>query len=363
MHQPWQVSPLRPASPTDPPPSAPASTRSPALIIQRERLQLPGVDEGRALFKRLYGDGIVEPGGGDAFSGSAELFQIGSVAVASGAWGPAWSVKAPFVQDRYVVSMAAAGGARGEHGGAPFAIVPGRSGVVYSPGRGMRLDIGPGYQARTISISRAAMEAHVAALTGQPARGGIRFDAALDLEGGAGTVISGICSLLHDELERPGASALVIVALREAFMTSLLTGLRHSASPLFEAPPARIAPRHVRRAEEYIEANAEKPITLADIAAASGVSARSLQVGFKEYRGITPMESLRRRRFELVRHRLLHAEPGQTVAHLMAGLSLGGGSGRFSVEYRKRFGESPSETLARGRGGELAAELLDPRRG
>ena len=85
MHQPWQVSPLRPASPTDPPPSAPASTRSPALIIQRERLQLPGVDEGRALFKRLYGDGIVEPGGVEML-GNRRLGHLGA------ADDPEWTV-------------------------------------------------------------------------------------------------------------------------------------------------------------------------------------------------------------------------------------------------------------------------------
>jgi AraC-like DNA-binding protein len=267
------------------------------------------------------------------------------------------------VRDRYVLTLAAGGGARGEHGGERFSLVPGRTGVLYSPGRGMRVDIGPEYRARAVSIGRAALDAHLVALTGEASRGCVQFGAELDLAVGAGAVIEGICALLADEIGRPGASPLVISALREAFMTSLLTGLKHSASALFEARPSRIAPRHVRRAEEFMEANAERPIALADIAAASGVSARSLQVGFKEYRGITPMEFLRRRRFDLVRQRLLNADAGQTVAHLVAGLSLGGAGGRFSVEYRKRFGESPSETLARARGGEPPAEPLVLRRG
>ncbi len=61
------------------------------------------------------------------------------------------------------------------------------------------------------------------------------------------------------------------------------------------------------------------------------------------------MEALRQRRFERARLWLLAGEPGTTVAELVTGLSLGGASGRFSVEYRKRFGERPSETLARAR--------------
>lgn len=363
MHQSWQALLPRVVSPIEPPPSSRQSSRPPRPLVQRESLQLKQVEEGRSHFAKLFGEGSIEPGRDGAYGGTVERFQIASMTVASGAWGPAWRATAPLVQDRYVLTLASGGGARGEHGGESFTLVPDRSGVIYSPGRGLRVDVGPEYRAVAISVARAAMEAHLVALTGQASRGGVRFDAALDLDVGAGAVIAGIGALLVAELARLGASPLMISPLREAFMTSLLTGLKHSASALFEARPPRIAPRHVRRAEEFIEANAERPIALADIAAASGVSARSLQVGFKEYRGITPMEFLRRRRFDLVRQRLLSADPGQTVAHLVAGLSLGGASGRFSVEYRKRFGESPSETLARVRGGELPADGIDPRRG
>ena len=104
----------------------------------------------------------------------------------------------------------------------------------------------------------------------------------------------------------------------------------------------------MRRAEEYIAAHAGEPLTLADIVAAAGVPARSLRAAFAASRGMSPMEHLRHFRFDLARRMLLEPGPEVTVTGVVARLGLGG-AGRFSVEYRKRFGESPSETLAAGR--------------
>jgi hypothetical protein len=55
----------------------------------------------------------------------------------------------------------------------------------------------------------------------------------------------------------------------------------------------------------------------------------------------------------MTRRRHLAAEPGTTVVTVVAALGFGAagatGTGRFSVLYKKRLGESPSETLARAR--------------
>jgi hypothetical protein len=53
-----------------------------------------------------------------------------------------------------------------------------------------------------------------------------------------------------------------------------------------------ILPAPVRRAMDFIEANAAGSITLADIAAAAGTSPRSLQYAFRRYHGSTPTRYL-----------------------------------------------------------------------
>ncbi|GJL83995.1 MAG: hypothetical protein DHS20C01_36290 [marine bacterium B5-7] len=98
----------------------------------------------------------------------------------------------------------------------------------------------------------------------------------------------------------------------------------------------------VARAKEYIQANFRAPITVADIAAATGVSLRSLQVGFKNL-GMTPRQYLTSVRLEHV-HEMLKSGlfSDVTSVALQCGITH---LGRFSQIYRERFGELPSETL------------------
>jgi len=56
------------------------------------------------------------------------------------------------------------------------------------------------------------------------------------------------------------------------------------------------------------------------------------------------MRYLRDARFETVHDALKRAQPEQSVAELAMKWGFSH-LGRFAVEYRKRFGESPSETL------------------
>ncbi|MFE8599297.1 helix-turn-helix domain-containing protein [Archangium violaceum] len=68
----------------------------------------------------------------------------------------------------------------------------------------------------------------------------------------------------------------------------------------------------------------------------------------------------RRRRFEIARQRLLAGAPGTTVAGVVASLGFVSG-GRFSVEYKKLFDESPSDTLAASRGSAGPTTKRSPR--
>jgi transcriptional regulator GlxA family with amidase domain len=60
------------------------------------------------------------------------------------------------------------------------------------------------------------------------------------------------------------------------------------------------------------------------------------------------MRYVRNARFERVRESLLRAEAEESVTEIAVGWGFTH-MGRFSVEYRKRFGESPSETLRKRR--------------
>jgi AraC-like DNA-binding protein len=87
---------------------------------------------------------------------------------------------------------------------------------------------------------------------------------------------------------------------------------------------------------------------LPEIVAACGVPGRTLIQHFRDFKGTSPMRYVRSARYEKVREVLCRAEHGQSVTEIAARWGFSH-LGRFSVEYRRRFGESPSETLRQRR--------------
>jgi AraC-like DNA-binding protein len=136
-------------------------------------------------------------------------------------------------------------------------------------------------------------------------------------------------------------------ALDEYLLTLLLHHHPHNYSEeLAQSVPTPV-PGVVRRAERFIIDNAGASITVSDIADHLGISLRSLQAGFRQWRETTPSAFLRRVRLQLVRDELLSGkEANVTAVALRRGFSH---LGRFSAQYRSIFGEDPSLTLRRGR--------------
>lgn len=144
------------------------------------------------------------------------------------------------------------------------------------------------------------------------------------------------------------ASPLLRAQTEEMIATTLLLTQPHSYSAALAEPAAPIAPRHVRRVEDYIRAHADEPLTVSALAAEVGVSTRALQAGFRDFRGTTPMAYLKSVRLERAREALTQANP---ATDRVSSVALRWGFqhlGHFSAGYRRRFGESPSETLRRG---------------
>ena len=107
-----------------------------------------------------------------------------------------------------------------------------------------------------------------------------------------------------------------------------------------------LLPRGVRRALDAMRADAGRDWKMPDLAGAGGVSGRTLQRQFQVFFGKAPHAALRDIRFEGARRELLQGLPGAKVMDV----ALRNGfphCGRFSVEYRQRYGETPSQTLKR----------------
>ncbi|MGB5216504.1 MAG: helix-turn-helix domain-containing protein [Anderseniella sp.] len=108
--------------------------------------------------------------------------------------------------------------------------------------------------------------------------------------------------------------------------------------------------RYVAKAEEYMRANLDEPLTVSEIAAAIGVSPRSLQLAFRKMRSAAPREILALMRLHLVHEKLKSDKSGAGVTDIALECGIAN-IGRFASSYREMFGEKPSTTRRRARAG------------
>jgi AraC-like DNA-binding protein len=101
----------------------------------------------------------------------------------------------------------------------------------------------------------------------------------------------------------------------------------------------------MQRFNAIIQANAEVPLYMIEVALAAGVSLRSLTLCCQEHLGMSPKKYLRLRRMHLARTALVGADPHVTTVTDIATRYGFWQLGRFSVDYKSIFGQSPSVTL------------------
>ena len=107
----------------------------------------------------------------------------------------------------------------------------------------------------------------------------------------------------------------------------------------------RIQPPVLKRVEDYLRTNLDRPITTTELCSYLGCSRRQLEIAFKNAYGMGPVTYHRRLRINEVRRCLLVGERKQSAVSYAAcdfGFSH---LGRFSADYKSLFGESPRQTV------------------
>lgn len=153
------------------------------------------------------------------------------------------------------------------------------------------------------------------------------------------------------ELSKSDPEAFDVTNFANRIRDSLLSALL-SATSAEDCAPAESVPwsrrsRAVITATEFMREHEAQDVCLLDLCTVSGVSARTLEYAFQEMIGIRPMQYLRIRRLKRARSLLKSGIAGKTSVTACATSAGFTHLGRFSVDYRKFFGESPSRTLAR----------------
>jgi AraC-like DNA-binding protein len=142
-------------------------------------------------------------------------------------------------------------------------------------------------------------------------------------------------------------SPLAKAAFDEFLLTLLLHHHPHNFSELLAQPVQTPVPGLVRSAERFMSDRAGGAISVPQVADHLGVSVRTLQAGFRQWRNTTPSQFLKEARMRMARDALLRPQENTTVTSVALSFGFTHLS-RFSERYAKQFGEKPSATLRRG---------------
>lgn len=308
------------------------------------------VDETRAQVARLYCDHRLNPVSPNArLQAWQNAVTLKQSCLATMGYGAEVQIDPGKLKDFYLLMLPYAGEAMVDAGGR-MVQASSTLGTLLSPDDLVTMRWSPDCAKYMVRIDRAALEQHVASLLGHPLRRPLNFRLAIPREG-LGAEWWRLAELLVGLVEcqdRAHPQNLAIDQLEQALLFSLIEGQEHNYSDALRDPDRSIAPKHVRLVEHYIEEHAADPITIEQLVAVSGVSGRALFDGFKRFRNTSPMAHLRACRMRRVREALLKPTPDVTVSRLAQDWGFYE-LGRFAGQYRKLYGETPSETLRRAR--------------
>lgn len=221
------------------------------------------------------------------------------------------------------------------------------TGTVISPGTPFKVAFGVGYEQLALRVQAKALVRKLTAIIGEPVDAPLRMELVQNLAAPEARSLRDQFRFLVAEVNRAESPPpLVVNEWEQALMVAFLCGNRHNYSHALQHQPRDLAPWQVRRAEEYIAAHWNQPIRIEDLATVSGVSSRSLFRTFRRIHGCSPMAFARRIRLSHARRLLLSAPASGTVTDIAFECGFSD-LGRFSKEFRRTFGELPSEVLKR----------------
>lgn len=215
--------------------------------------------------------------------------------------------------------------------------------VVDSAGQSVSKSFSDDSQRCNVRVDQAVIEAKCAELLQHPLNRPLRFSPFCGNDAVVQQRWFGLLQMLlgHTLVTRP--ADLIVRNIEESVVLHLLLEHQHNFSDALRQDKPEVIPRHVKRAEEYMRVNASEAITLEMLAREAGCSIRSLNQGFQQFRNTTPMRFLRQVRLARA-HADLSREASSTGISEIA-LRWGFSHlGRFSSEYRRHYGELPSET-------------------
>ena len=248
----------------------------------------------------------------------------------------------------YVQGIPLSGGGQQAVGRVHTVISP-ADGAIISPGEDVRLRYSGDFDHLVLIIKPAAVLDKLGALMGDTPVGPMRMTKTVDYRKAQSMAQRRLVNFVAQELTKGELPAAALEELQQAIIVSFLCTNDNNFSDLLRRRPKECAPSQVRLAEDFIEANWDRPISIEKLASVTNTSARSLFRSFENARGYSPMALVKQVRLRHARQMLATAGADASVTSI-AYICGFGNLGHFSNDYFKCFGEHPSDTLRASKG-------------
>jgi AraC-like DNA-binding protein len=225
----------------------------------------------------------------------------------------------------------------------------GTNGLVFRATPGTRILASDLNARENLWIEASALEHALEGMLDDRLRERLAFKPGIDWTSGLAASLKGQIDFLMDETKRHGGVAdnpVALASLTDLVVSLVLRGVPHNYLERLGSGRFGAVPAYVRRAEDFMRANAAVPIRMEQVAAAAGCSVRTLDAVFRRFRDTTPLAGLHAIRLEQVRAELNRSSKSSSVAEISRSFGFTN-AGRFAAAYRRRFGESPVETARR----------------
>lgn len=310
--------------------------------------QTSDADEAREIVSKVYCDHTLKPSHAGPLNACHNRARLSAVSINYMQYGTDIKVEPGFLGRFFLFQLPVVGAAHITTNNKEFTTTVGMSSAI-NPSEYTKMHWNKDCKKLLVQIQAEAMEMRLSRLLMRPIDKPILFDQCItrdnDLARNWWRQVGHIVSDLDNGMD-PWRSRHILEDMERNLLTHLLYSFNHNYMDMLLAQEVQVAPKHVRQAEEYIFEHLKDPLSIDDLVEVTGVSQRSIFESFRSFRGTTPMKYVLQLRLEKAREELLNAGPDRTVTDIAVkwGFSQ---LGRFSVSYKKVYGESPSETLKR----------------
>jgi AraC-binding-like domain len=251
------------------------------------------IEDVSAAMTRIYAKPVLVPmRGADGFDTVLNNCRLRHIDLAYAAFGAAMGFDFPET-DIFSLLLPIRGSGEIISGRTSVALTVGTCGVT-SAGTSHFTNCSADYEHLVLRVHSRVLTEKLSAMTGASISEPLRISEQPNWRHPAAQMLQQYVPLLVNTLSdaRPPFPNWWVEQTEQLLMTLFLCGHRHNYSHLLDEDVPDAALRQVRQAEEYIEANAQRVVTLEELAELTGVSVFSLFSAFKKYRGYSPLTFL-----------------------------------------------------------------------